>query len=163
MPPTLFTGMRRGEIMNLRWEHVDLEKRIIYILQSKSGKPRQIPIAERLHEQFLELGPAKTGLIFCLPVISLRKYFDRALRDAHVDGFRFHDLRHTFASHFIMKTGDLPSLQNILGHSTPILTLRYAHLSIGHQASNIAAFESTIPIQQAQIPSETPSLPVPLC
>jgi len=62
------------------------------------------------------------------------------LRDVHV-----HDLRHTFASHFIMRTNDLPALQKLLGHSTPAMTLRYAHLSKGHLASEMAAFESAVP------------------
>ena len=143
----LMTGMRRGEILNLRWEHLDLERRIIYILQSKSGRPREIPMANRLKEEFLSLGPKGTGIIFDLPVIMLRRFFAKTLKEANILDFRFHDLRHTFASHYIMKTHDLPALQNILGHSTPAMTMRYAHLSSGHLAFNMTAFESTMPIK----------------
>lgn len=143
----LLTGMRRGEILNLRWEHIDLDSHIIYILQSKSGKPREIPMASQLQDELLNLGPKESGIIFPLPVIMLRRFFDRTLKAANISGFRFHDLRHTFASHYIMRTHDLPALQGILGHSTPAMTMRYAHLSSGHLASNMAAFESTMPIK----------------
>ncbi|HAZ09008.1 MAG TPA: hypothetical protein DCZ01_10940 [Elusimicrobia bacterium] len=67
------------------------------------------------------------------------------MEGAHIAGFRFHDLRHTFASHFIMRTNDLPALQRLLGHSTPAMTLRYAHLSNGHMAANMATFEAGMP------------------
>jgi integrase len=142
----LLTGMRRGEILNLRWEHLDLDKRIIYILESKSGKPREIQMASQLREEFLNMGPMDNGVVFDLPVIMLRRFYAKALKDASIANFRFHDLRHTFASHYIMKTHDLPALQNILGHSTPAMTMRYAHLSQGHLASNMAAFEATMPV-----------------
>ncbi|MEK7287570.1 MAG: site-specific integrase [Elusimicrobiota bacterium] len=72
----------------------------------------------------------------------LRRYFAQALKDAGIDSFRFHDLRHTFASHFIMKTSDLPALQKILGHASPQMTQRYAHLAAGHLAANMAKFEA---------------------
>lgn len=144
----LLTGMRRGEILNLRWEHIDLNSRIIYILQSKSGKPREIPMASQLRDELLTLGPMESGIIFPLPIIMLHRFFDKTLKEANITGFRFHDLRHTFASHYIMRTHDLPALQGILGHSTPAMTMRYAHLSQGHLASNMAAFESTMPVKQ---------------
>lgn len=141
----LYTGMRRGEILGLRWENVNLDRGILYILKSKSGKPREIPLAGKLREVFLSLGPKLSGPIFDIPIIMLRRYFDRAMRDAGIAGFRFHDLRHTFASHYIMRTNDLPALQAILGHSTPLMTQRYAHLSRTHLAANMAVFEAAIP------------------
>jgi integrase len=142
----LLTGMRRGEIMGLDWQNVDLERGNIYILQSKSGKPREVPILSKLHEVLRALGPRKRGPVFNLPYIMLRRYFAKALRDTDITEFRFHDTRHTFASHFIMRTNDLPALQNILGHSSPAMTQRYAHLSRGHLALELAAFESAIPV-----------------
>ena len=142
----LLTGMRRGEILGLRWENLNLDRGVIYILQSKSGKPREVPIASKLREILLNLGPKSQGPVFDLPVIMLRRYFDKALKDAGLAAFRFHDLRHTFASHFVMRTNDLPTLQKLLGHSSSAMTQRYAHLSKGHLASEMAAFESVMPI-----------------
>lgn len=144
----LLTGMRRGEILNLRWEHVDLERRIIYILQSKSGKPREIPMANQLRDELLRLEPKESGIIFPLPVVMLRRFFVKTLQKADISGFRFHDLRHTFASHYIMRTHDMPTLQAILGHATPAMTMRYAHLSNGHLAANMQAFEAGISVKQ---------------
>jgi integrase len=148
----ILTGMRRGEILGMTWENVSLESDTIYILQSKSGRPRELPIPGKLREVLLSLGPKASGPVFELPVIMLRRYFDAALKRAGILGFRFHDLRHTFASHFLMRTNDLPALQKLLGHSSPLMTQRYAHLSRGHLAANIAAFESAIPVTP-QIPT----------
>lgn len=145
----LLTGMRRGEILGLNWENVSLERDVIYILKAKSGKPRELPIPAKLRDVLLTLGPKASGPVFDLPVIMLRRYFERALKDARIAGFRWHDLRHSFASHFIMRTNDLPALQTLLGHASPAMTLRYAHLSKGHLASELAAFESAIPVKTA--------------
>ena len=122
-------------------------------MTTNGRRPREIPMASQLREEFLTLGPKESGLIFPLPIIMLRRFFIKTLKDANISGFRFHDLRHTFASHYIMRTHDLPALQSILGHSTPAMTLRYAHLSSGHLAANMRAFESTMPVK---IESETP-------
>ena len=142
----LHTGMRRGEIFGMDWKNISLEQGMIYILESKSGRPREIPITMKLREVLLAQGQRPEGPVFKLPYIMLRRYFERALGEADIHGFRFHDLRHTFASHFIMRTNNLPALQKLLGHSTPTMTLRYAHLSRGHMASEMAAFESVMPV-----------------
>ena len=143
----LNTGMRRGELLGLRWENVSLERSTVYILRSKSGKPREITITNQLADVLAGLGPRPDGPIFDIPVITLRRYFAKALKDARITGFRFHDLRHTFASHFIMRTNDLPTLQGLLGHATPAMTLRYAHLSKGHVQSAMAVFAASMPVK----------------
>lgn len=144
----LLTGMRRNEILYLDWKNVDLRQGFIYILRSKSNKRRNVPVPNKLREVFLALGPKPEGRVFNLPQISLRKYFTRALQQADIKGrCRFHDLRHTFASYYAMKVRDMAALQSILGHSTPLLTMRYAHLSDLHFRVNSAAFESVIPIE----------------
>lgn len=145
----IMTGMRKGELLRLSWENINMEQGIIYILESKSGKPRQIPIAPQLREVFLNLGPKISGLVFELPEISLRRFFARALKDAGIANFRFHDLRHTFASHFIMRTNNLPVLQQILGHASPQMTLRYAHLAEGHISQQMRLFAAAMPMRQA--------------
>jgi len=143
----LLTGMRRGEILGLTWENVNLEHGTIYLLKTKSGKPREIPIQAKLRDLLMGLKPQATGSVFNLPLIMLLRYFKKALERSGISYFRFHDLRHTFASHFIMQTNNLPALQKILGHSTPAKTQRYAHLGPGHLASEMAAFESAIPVK----------------
>ncbi|OGS08029.1 MAG: hypothetical protein A2270_03010 [Elusimicrobia bacterium RIFOXYA12_FULL_51_18] len=145
----LFTGMRRGEIMSLTWAHVNLQQRLIHIAQSKSGKSREIPIAPKLYDNLADMGQREPSeRVFNVPNITLRRHFDKVLQTAGITGFRFHDLRHTFASYFIMKTGNLPALQKILGHSTPLMTQRYAHLSAGYLQTEMQAFNSCMPAIQ---------------
>ena len=62
-------------------------------------------------------------------MLNIKKSFKAALKRAGIEDFRFHDLRHTFASHWVMRGGDLFKLQKILGHSSIEITLRYAHLA----------------------------------
>ena len=149
----LLTGMRRGEILQLRWEQVDIARRHIYVLKTKSSKPRELPIGVKLLRMFLDLHPKTEGPVFEVPEITLRVHFRHALIAADIRDFRFHDLRHTFASHFIMRTGDLPALQKLLGHSTPDMTQRYAHLAKEHLAAKIDAFDTAMPI----FPNESPN------
>lgn len=142
----LFTGMRRGEVMALDWQNINLESKTIYILHSKSGKPREIPIAEKFSEVLESMGPKTAGPIFGIPDITLRRLFERAKLASGLPEFRFHDLRHTFASHFAMKTGDMLALQRILGHASPQMTQRYAHLSRGHLDAAIRQFDAVMPV-----------------
>jgi integrase len=144
------TGMRKGELLSLRWENVSLERATIYILKAKSGKPREIPITDGLSRVLGALGPKAEGSVFNLPDITARRYFEQARRAAKLpargqDKVTLHTLRHSFASHFIMETRDLPTLQRLLGHSTPLLTMIYAHLSREHLAAGMARFEAGMP------------------
>lgn len=141
----LFTGMRRGEILAMDWQNINLESRTIYILHSKSGKPREIPIADKFSEVLGGLGPKTAGPVFEIPDITFRRLFERAKVAARLPEFRFHDLRHTFASHFAMKTGDMLALQRILGHASPQMTQRYAHLSRAHLDAAIRQFDTVMP------------------
>lgn len=138
----LMTGMRKSEILRLSWENIDWERGIIHIRKAKSGRSREIPITSSLRKVLAGIPGERLGATFEVPEIMIRRYFARALKDAAIQDFRFHDLRHTFASHYLMKTQDLPALQSLLGHSTPLLTLRYAHLSRPHIQAGMALFEA---------------------
>lgn len=127
----LMTGMRRGEILNLTWNDVDLKNGIIYIRDSKSGKSREIMMIPALIEVFKNL-PKTQGKIFNIKTECLRKRYNKLLKALEIKDFCFHSLRHTFASQFMMNGGDLAILKNILGHSTMDLTLRYSHFAPDH-------------------------------
>ena len=138
----LLTGMRRGEIVNLRWEHIDLTNGAIHVLKTKSGEPREIPIAPKLRALLESIRKGDGGSVFGLSTRVINTRFSMALKLAGITNFRFHDLRHTFASHFVMRTNDLPSTQKLLGHKSPRMTQRYAHLSKGHLQVEMQVFDA---------------------
>lgn len=138
----LLTGMRRGEILNLRWEDINLAQGVIHVLKTKSGDPREIPMAAKIRTLFNSLGNKDGGSLFNISTRILNTRFSKALNLAGITDFRFHDLRHTFASHFVMRTNDLPSTQKLLGHKSPRMTQRYAHLSKGHLQVEMAVFDT---------------------
>ncbi len=140
----LATGMRRGEILRLEWNHIDFNNNIIHIYESKSGHPREVPIMTSLKELLLRLNPQESGKVFPLTIKALENDFAVGVKTAAIKNFHFHDLRHTFASHFVMHGGSLTDLQRILGHSTLALTQRYAHLSPAYLHKSISILNDLI-------------------
>ncbi len=149
----LNTGMRKGELLGLTWERVDLAADFglsarITLYKTKSGKPRGVPLnqdAVAALEAVESDAEARAGLVFKRGDGSkwgqVRTAFTTALDRAGVQGFRFHDLRHTFASHFMMRGGNLYDLKEILGHADIKMTMRYAHLSPHHLYGSITKVE----------------------
>jgi integrase len=137
----LHTGMRKGEILNLKWQ--DIRDGLIYLQKTKTNEPRQIPVSEQLADALQALPRnIKSDYVFChakngKPYVELKKSFQRALGRAGIHDFRFHDLRHTFASHLVMKGASLKAVQELLGHKDIKMTMRYAHLSQDHKRSAI--------------------------
>ncbi len=142
----VYTGMRRGEIQALRWQDIDERAELITVKRSycrvsktfkeetKSKKIRHIPICSSLTGllQRLRIAFAAELVTPFFNSDCFRKEFRRMCREARVPVIRFHDLRHTFASNFLMGGGNIYDLQKILGHSTIQVTERYAHLAPGH-------------------------------
>lgn len=132
----LSTGMRQGEIMNLQWEHVDLEKRRICLYETKNGEIRAVPIvgpALKVITELRDKRPFEIGLLFPghnpQKPIDLRFPWEKALEKAGIEDFRFHDLRHCTASYLLMNGASLPVIAEVLGHKTLQMVKRYAHLS----------------------------------
>jgi integrase len=133
----LHTGMRRGELLGLKWEQI--RNGFIYLKETKSGKSRQIPINERASDIFRDLrhkNQLKSAYVFCdsqgRQFYQVKHSFTSACKKAGVEDFTFHDLRHTFASHLVMNGVGLKAVQELLGHADMTMTMRYAHLSPGH-------------------------------
>jgi integrase len=131
----LHTGMRRGEILGLTWDRVDMKQRFLHLVKTKTRKARSIPINDSLMEALRHL-PRHLGTDYVFwnhetatRFVSIKRAWNTALKKAKITGFRFHDLRHTFASHVQMGLGDLRATQALLGHADPRMTMRYAHLS----------------------------------
>jgi integrase len=130
----LHTGMRLDEILGLRWDDIDLKHRLITITKTKNNERKTIPINDVLYEELSRLPRHVTSpYLFCHPggtrILRIDRSFRSALKRAGVDKFRFHDLRHTFASHLAMRGVPLEIIGTLLGHKDPKMTKRYAHLS----------------------------------
>lgn len=161
----LLTGMRAGEIFALKWDAINLERRLITIKRStdkanncikettKSNKIRYVGINEELFTELVQHKNAnpKSEFVFESSVGKVMDYDNFKnrffLKDLILSGvkiIRFHDLRHTFASHYMMNCGKIYDLQAILGHSDVKTTMRYAHLAPEHIAhtANIVSFKS---------------------
>jgi len=122
------TGMREGEIKSLEWPRVDLSRGVIKLEVTKSGRRREVPMRQAVYDLLAAVPEAKRhGRVF--PESDFRKAWHNALQAAQIEDFRFHDLRHSFASWFVMRGGRLEALKAILGHASLKMTLRYAHLA----------------------------------
>src|SRR5262249_60408248 len=104
---------------------------------SAHHRPRRPP--SPLHEALAKLKGERRGRVW--PVGDVRTAFENAVAEAKVDGLHFHDLRHSFASWFVMKGRSLQALQTILGHQDIKMTLRYAHLAPDHLRSEMTRAE----------------------
>jgi len=147
----LNTGMRLNEILPLKWKQIyikDIKNPHIELEHTKNNKKRFIPLNDDMinllqHYQKQKNDKQKNPqfVFYSIrsgePLKSVRKPFMRALKLAGIEDFRFHDLRHTFASHYVMNGGDLLSLRDILGHSNLKMVERYSHLAAAYKQKMI--------------------------
>lgn len=130
----LNTGMRKSEILGLTWERVDLARGVLQLEQTKNGRRREIPMNRAVYDVLSSLPRAIGGGPLFRKAngaawASIRTAFERAVETAKLTDFRFHDLRHTFASWLVQRGRSLKEVQEALGHRTLAMTMRYAHLS----------------------------------
>ena len=140
----LRTGMRHGELIGLRWEDVDLVAGRIVVRQNvvygkigtpKSGKPREIPLGDEVKAALKAHRHLRGPLVFCdmagnlLTTTLTRGPLWRACKRAGLRQIGWHVLRHTFASHLVMRGATMTAVQELLGHSSIVMTMRYAHLA----------------------------------
>lgn len=146
----LNTGMRKSEILSLKWENVDLRHNFILLDNTKNGERREIPINETLRGVFqgltrrLDVPYVFFDKTTGKPYQDVKKSFGSALRRAGIKDFRFHDLRHTFASHLVMAGVDITTVRELLGHKTLTMTLRYAHLAPTHKVKAVEVLDKAI-------------------
>jgi integrase len=142
----LNTGMRKGEILSLKWSDIDLKNRMITVKKTKNNETRMIPINGILYHALRTIGPE----LGCQHVFTnhqgksygdITKGFKAALKRARIDDFRFHDLRHTFASRLVMAGVDIRTVQELLGHRDITMTMRYSHLSSTHLKEAVKRLE----------------------
>jgi len=155
----LHTGMRKGELLALKWRDVDFKKGLVTVRKSKSGKARHIGMTDlvvealqrlprMLHNPFVFPGekpgqPMKNGI----------KHSDwvKYLQAAGIENLHWHDLRHTFASWLVMEGVDLYKVKQLLGHESIEMTQRYAHLAP-------ESVQREVDVLMNRVPSKVPSV-----
>ena len=142
----LNTGMRRGELFALRWEHVSPQTRMLTVQgkTAKNGKTRHLPLNDEavdILKRWREQGSAD-GFVFPSKeggrLDNIQTAWENVIARAGITAFRWHDLRHTFASKLVMAGVDLNTVRELLGHADIKMTLRYAHLGPEHKAEAVA-------------------------
>ena len=132
------TGMRRSELFSLTWENMRLKgtpQLTVHAAHAKSGKTRHIPLNTAAVDVLQTWGKqnAQSGLVFPNAgggqLTDIKTAWGKLIKDAKIKDFRFHDLRHDFASSLVMNGVDLYRVKELLGHGSIEITQRYAHLA----------------------------------
>jgi integrase len=144
---SLNTGLRRGELFGLEWSDINWENTVITVrgTTSKSKKSRHVPMNDEVVAMFQawqKLTDRKDGLIFPGSegdeMDNVKRSWSAVLKIAKIEKFRWHDMRHHFASRLVMAGVDLNTVRELLGHADLKMTLRYAHLAPEHKAAAVA-------------------------
>jgi len=146
----LSTGARHGEILNLRWPDVDMQRGMLTFQQTKNGERRSAPLVGLAHRLLAEHGKVRrldNDLVFPglrgAP-LETGKMFRQAMERAGLKDFHFHDLRHTAASYLAMNGATLAEIAEVLGHKTLQMVKRYAHLTEGHTRGVVGRMNQAI-------------------
>ncbi len=147
----LSTGMRRGEIMNLRWKDIDLQAAQIRLTATKNNTSRSLPLTGLALERIKALSKVRrldTDLVFpgkqSGTPIDLKKPWMTACRRANLTDFRFHDLRHSAASYLAMNGASTIEIATVLGHKTLQMVKRYSHLTTSHTTKVVTTMNERI-------------------
>lgn len=130
------TAMRRGELVKIRWEHIDWKNRTLHIPETKTGVPRNVPLSERAVAVFESMQPT-TERVFDIKADSVSQAFERACKRAGIQGLRFHDLRHHATTSLFEKGLNSMEVATITGHKTLAMLSRYTHLRAENLVSRI--------------------------
>jgi len=156
----LGTGMRQGELLALRWEDVDLVAGRLVVRRAvargiigtpKSGKSREIPLNDKVLRVLKAHRHLRGELVFCdgdghmLSKGACKWPLRRACRRAGLRRIGWHVLRHSFASHLVMRGAPLKAVQEMLGHSTIEMTMRYSHLSPDVRRDAVRLLDDAVP------------------
>jgi len=166
----LHTGMRLGEMYSLTWENVNTSRKVLTIPRSKNGETRHLPLNATALSALAELRKRGegTGSVVCNlegePLAGPRYWFEPALPKAKVRRFSWHCLRHTFASRLVMAGVDLRTVQELMGHKSIEMTVRYAHLAPKHTLAAVerlaARKDATTDASTNELNSSQPEGPV---
>ena len=146
------TGLRRRNMLDLRWDQVDFKRRIIRIeSRTKNGRPHNLPLNDTAFQKLQEVHQKTSAHPYVFvhldgkfegqPITDIKNAFNGAVVRAKIHDFRFHDLRHTFCSWLAIRGVPLTAIQKLAGHASIKMTLRYAHLSPRYLADEVKALD----------------------
>ncbi|MCH7476280.1 MAG: site-specific integrase, partial [Gemmatimonadetes bacterium] len=147
----LTTGARRGELMALTWGDIDFRRGLVVFRMTKNGEPRTIKMSATARATLKAIEtrtPTPAARVFRnrtggrVSKSGIAYAWEKATKAANLDGFRFHDLRHSAASFMVQAGVPLNTVRVVLGHKSLTMTLRYAHLAPDHQADAMAALDA---------------------
>jgi integrase len=138
----IFTGLRKGDLFNLKWSDVNLERGFLnYREQKKRDKLGFKYLNGDMIGLLMEIPKGESDYIFSgpdgKPLKDIKRSFHTALKKAGIKDFHWHDLRHTSASHLLMRGASMKAVQEHLGHTTIAMTQRYSHLSRDFQKEEV--------------------------
>lgn len=148
----LSTGARQGELLGLRWPDVDLKRRVAVLHDTKNRERRALPLSGLALDLLRDMKLSKvrridSDLVFAGSNgrgIFPRHAWAKALSEAQIDDFRFHDLRHSAASYLAMNGATLAEIAEVLGHKTLAMVKRYSHLTEQHTSKVVARMNQAI-------------------
>jgi integrase len=150
----LHTGMRRGEILSLRWNQIDFERSLILVQRTKTGRDRIIPMNSTVRETLAAIRQQAEGnQVF--PINDVKRSFAYACVKAKIADFRFHDLRHTAATRLADRGADAFQIAAILGHSSIQMTARYTHAT----SDGLRRAMESLAMNDKQVGKISPTLP----
>jgi integrase len=148
---SLYTGVRRSELLGLTWDRVDRSRGVIRLEVTKSGRRREVPFGTKVDE-VLARRQQPSGYVFQhRRRESYRTAFEGAVAAAQIDDFHFHDLRHTYASWLVQAGRPIIEVKDLLGHQTLAMTVRYAHLAPERLRAAVEALD------EVELPAAAPT------
>jgi len=144
----LNTGMRKGEILSLKWENVDFKTGYIIVERTKNGEIRKIPMNAPLTTALKNVKSSipSSEYVFSSggnPFGDVKTAWWKALKETGIERFRFHDMRHTFGSRLGMAGVDIKTIQELMGHKDIKMTMRYSHPTPEHKKQAVKVLESS--------------------
>jgi len=132
------TGMRRGEILGLSWDNIDLKRRTALLPQTKNGSSREVPLSTRAVCVLQQQRPRTGNSPFPVNSNAFRLPWDRLRGRAGLNDLRFHDLRHEAISRFFEMGLTVPEVALISGHKDVKMLFRYTHMRVDSVVSKLA-------------------------
>jgi integrase len=140
----LYTGARRSELFGLTWDRVDRSRGVIRFEVTKGGKRREVPFGQKVDAVLARRQQASGRVFASSNWNSYRSAWETALAHAGIEDFKFHDLRHTYASWLVQAGRPILEVKDLLGHATLAMTMRYAHLAPERLRAAVAVLDDDV-------------------